>query len=148
MWQYPPRRSIVERINNLPSVIFGDGLLNGTVTWGPRSNLPYDNITRLDSRAWDPDWRYREEYGVLRRIWGDKIATRESYYWGRTQAPRRMFAWFIELPADRFMKKVKKWVRDIRRGGDNRQRKMNILSNLIGVQLPVGSYTSLEDSDY
>ena len=63
-----------------------------------RSMVPFDRIGTIDSRMWDPDWEYRDQYtGLFNSLdygFGFKqtnqamtMASGTSFYWGRGRTP-------------------------------------------------------------
>lgn len=69
---------------------------------GTRRNdykVPENSIRMVDSRAWDPEWYYRDRHRfltiALRQLWGpgkgDTMASGESYWWGRRGAGGEYF---------------------------------------------------------
>ena len=74
------------------------GYLLPPVTSSSNRPIPYGgNIQRIDSRAWDPNWEYRNAYRALVNslytglgIFPESnftkainLASQESYFWGR-----------------------------------------------------------------
>ena len=62
-----------------------------------------DRTVRIDSRYWDPNWKYRNDftglYNLLRysfsHVNASNIASFESYTWGRGGTPVLRFASFV-----------------------------------------------------
>ena len=74
----------------------------------PGYYVPYDSIQRIDSRAWDPNWRHRAQYSrlvkILTVILGSKskaysAASYDSFTWGVT-GPVHILAAAAETTAE------------------------------------------------
>ena len=78
--------------------------------------VPYDNIARIDSRAWDPNWKYRDKYMHLARVMNFglnnsskaySVASGESYMWGRSGRPVAILAQFDKMGIDAMIKRIR-----------------------------------------
>ena len=95
MAYYQPRNAAMRRVyDNVRSLIVGN------------PQIPYDSIGAIDSRMWDPEWRYRRQYNVLSWAlgWflsdtnkGRSVASGESYYWGRGREPSHNLVSFVSM---------------------------------------------------
>ncbi len=85
-----------------------------------------DNISIIDSRMWDPEWRYKNSYITLAnslnfafrdRAKANTTASFESYYWGRGRTPTLVLKRFSEMAPDRVIARIANWFHRLEGGG-------------------------------
>ena len=80
--------------------------------------VPYGNVRMIDSRMWDPNWRYGGSYRALvsalnygvGETKAINMASQESYFWGRGSHPAKVLKTLEHMSPTQIYGRVHKWV--------------------------------------